>query len=39
MAVNPIPAGFTSVTPMLAIRDAAASIEFYKRAFGAVETL
>ena len=39
MAVNPIPPGFHSVAPMLGIRDAAAAIEFYKRAFGAVETL
>ncbi len=29
--------GFHSLTPSLTLRDAAAGIEFYKRAFGAVE--
>jgi PhnB protein len=37
--VKPIPDGFHSVTPYLVVRDAAAAIEFYKRAFGAIETL
>jgi PhnB protein len=32
-----IPEGFHSVTPMLALSDAAAAIEFYKKAFGATE--
>lgn len=27
----------TSITPMLTVRDATAAIEFYKRAFGAIE--
>jgi PhnB protein len=36
-AVNPIPEGFHSVTPYLVIRDAAKAIEYYKKAFGAVE--
>lgn len=35
--VNPIPEGFRSVTPALVVRDAAAAIDFYSRAFGAVE--
>lgn len=32
-----IPAGFHSVTPMLVLKDAPLAIEFYQRAFGAVE--
>jgi PhnB protein len=32
-----IPAGYHSVTPALVVRDAAAAIDFYKRAFGAEE--
>jgi len=36
-AVNPIPEGFHSLTPSLTVRGAAEAIEFYKRAFGAVE--
>ena len=35
--VNAIPEGFHSLTPSLTVRDAAGAIEFYKRAFGAVE--
>jgi PhnB protein len=35
--VNPIPEGYHTVTPYLAIRDAAAALDFYKRAFGATE--
>ena len=35
--VNPIPAGMTAVTPHLVCADAAGAIEFYKKAFGAVE--
>lgn len=34
---QPIAEGFHSVTPMLMFRDARKAIEFYKRAFGAVE--
>jgi PhnB protein len=37
--VQPIPAGYTAVTPYLAVRGAAAAIDFYKRAFGAKEKL
>jgi PhnB protein len=37
MAVKRVPEGFHRVTPHLTVRDAAAMIEFYKKAFGAVE--
>ena len=37
MPVSPIPEGYHSVTPYLVIKNAAAAIEFYKKAFGAVE--
>ena len=37
MPVKPIPEGYHSVTPYLVIRGAAAAIDFYKEAFGAVE--
>ena len=37
MAVKPIPEGYHSVTPYLTVDDAAAAIEFYKKAFGATE--
>jgi len=37
MAVKPIPEGYNTVTPYLAVDDAAAAIEFYKDAFGATE--
>ena len=35
--VNPIPHGMHTITPHLVCKDAAAAIEFYKKAFGAVE--
>lgn len=35
--VEPIPAGHHTLTPSLTIKGAAAAIEYYKRAFGAVE--
>jgi uncharacterized glyoxalase superfamily protein PhnB len=35
MTVNPIPAGYTSLTPFIVARDAAAAIEFYTQVFGA----
>ena len=35
--VNPIPPGRHTLTPNLVLRDCARAIEFYKRAFGAVE--
>ena len=37
MAVQPIPEGFHTLTPYLAVDDAAAAIDFYKQAFGAEE--
>ena len=37
MAVAPIPPGYASVTPYLIVRGAAQAIDFYRRAFGAVE--
>lgn len=39
MAVKPIPEGFRTVTPYLIIKGAAAALEFYKKAFGAVEVM
>lgn len=37
--IKPIPEGYHTVTPYLIIRDASSAIDFYKRAFGAVEML
>ncbi|MGH8426451.1 MAG: VOC family protein [Gammaproteobacteria bacterium] len=37
--VNPIPVGYHSVTPYLVVKGAAAALDFYKQAFGAVEVL
>jgi uncharacterized glyoxalase superfamily protein PhnB len=37
MLVKRVPAGYHRVTPHLTVRNAAAMIEFYKKAFGAVE--
>jgi uncharacterized glyoxalase superfamily protein PhnB len=37
--VNPIPQGMHTITPHLVCKDAAAAIEFYKEAFGAVEVM
>jgi PhnB protein len=39
MAVKPIPDGYHTVTPYLAVDDAAAAIEYYKKAFGAKERM
>ena len=39
MAVKPIPDGYSSVTPYLALKQAADAIEFYRRAFGAKERM
>jgi PhnB protein len=39
MAVRPIPDGYHAVTPYLAVKGAAEAIEFYKKAFGAVELM
>jgi PhnB protein len=35
--VNHIPAGYHTATPYLIAKDAASAIEFYKKAFGAIE--
>ena len=37
MSVKPIPEGYHSVTPHLMVNGGADAIEFYKKAFGAVE--
>jgi PhnB protein len=37
MAVKPIPEGYHTVSPYLAVDDASAAIDFYQRAFGATE--
>jgi PhnB protein len=37
MSVTPIPEGYHSVTPYLIVRGGAAAIEYYSKAFGAVE--
>ncbi|SNS18804.1 PhnB protein [Sphingomonas laterariae] len=37
--VSPIPEGYHSVTPYLAIDGAAEALEYYKKAFGATEVL
>ena len=39
MAVKPIPDGYHTATPYLVVKDAASAIQFYKKAFGATETL
>jgi uncharacterized glyoxalase superfamily protein PhnB len=38
MPAKPIPEGYHTVTPYLVVRDAAAEIEFMKKAFGATES-
>ena len=37
MAVKPIPDGYHSLTPYLIVSGAAAAMDYYKKAFGAVE--
>ena len=37
--VNPIPEGYHTATPYLIVKDAARAIEFYKKAFGAIELM
>ena len=39
MSVKPIPDGYHTVTPYFTVRNAAAALEFYKKAFGAVEVM
>lgn len=39
MAVRPIPDGYHTATPYLIVKGAAQAIDFYKKAFGAVELM
>jgi len=39
MLAKPIPDGYRSITPYLAVREAANAIEFYRRALGAKERM
>jgi PhnB protein len=39
MPPQPVPEGYHTVTPYLAVEDAAQAIEYYKKAFGAKERL
>jgi PhnB protein len=39
MAPKPIPEGYNTVTPYLAVDDATAAIEYYTKVFGAKETV
>ena len=39
MSIKPKPDAYHTVTPYLIAKDAAAAIEFYKKAFGATETM
>lgn len=39
MSVNPIPAGYHSVTPYITVHDGQGALDFYKQAFGADEVL
>ena len=39
MPTKPIPEGYHTVSPYLAVDDAAEAIDYYKRAFGAKETV
>jgi PhnB protein len=38
-SVKPVPDNFHTATPSLVVRDAAAAIDFYKKAFGAEEIM
>ncbi len=37
MSAKPVPPGYHTITPHIVVRGAAKAIDFYKRAFGAVE--
>lgn len=37
--VNPVPQGYHTVTPNLVVEDAAKALDFYRKAFGAEETV
>jgi PhnB protein len=38
-ATKPVPEGYPTATPYLTVKNAASAIDFYKRAFGATETM
>jgi PhnB protein len=38
-SVSPVPEGYNSITPYLVIKGAAQAIEYYKKVFGATETV
>ena len=38
-SVKPIPDGYHSITPYITVKNAVEAIEFYKKAFGAIELL
>lgn len=37
--IKPIPEGYTTITPYLVVKGAAKAIDFYKKAFGAIEVM
>jgi PhnB protein len=39
VTARPVPDGYHTATPYLIVNDAAGAIEFYKKAFGATETM
>lgn len=39
MSAKPVPEGYHTVTPYLTLKNAPAAIDFYKKAFGAVELM
>ncbi|UII73346.1 VOC family protein [Pseudomonas sp. HN11] len=39
MSVKPIPEGYASITPYMGINKASEAIEFYKKAFGAIQVM
>ena len=39
MPVSPVPEGYTTATPYLIVKGAAAAIDFYTNAFGATEVM
>ncbi len=39
MGIKPVPEGYHTATPYLIVKDAARALEFYKKAFGARETM
>ena len=39
MSARPIPDGYHTITPNIIVKDAEQAVDFYKRAFGAVEKM